>query len=210
MKAHKLIFFFAVGLVVGSCTKNENSTIVPIGTEYYIEDILKVIPDTAFWNAFGNVEEGPIPPKIEGAYLIAPKLRVKTNVEGLPSEIVEPNAKIRFTAQHNGMAVMELDEATETLTDTVFVMGNGNAFTAYCIEEKHYDVPVGNTSYQVSLRRGVVAVGTVRPDVGIANFRLATIIMDYEDDSHGVLVPYRIGDYFIYKDNDGLVQCIDW
>ena len=38
-----LIFF---GMVFASCTKNDENTIVLIGEERYIDDILTVIPDT--------------------------------------------------------------------------------------------------------------------------------------------------------------------
>ncbi len=57
-------------LLLSSCTKNDDNTIALIGTEYYIDDILSVIPDslqTRFCAAFGNIPEGPVPPKIEGS-----------------------------------------------------------------------------------------------------------------------------------------------
>ena len=70
MKKNRIILglwlLLAGGIAMTSCTKNDTSTIVLIGTEYYIDDILSVIPDTLqskFFAAFGSIPEGPVPPK---------------------------------------------------------------------------------------------------------------------------------------------------
>ena len=70
-----------------SCTKNDDNTIALIGTEDYIDDILSLIPDslqTRFLAEFGSIPEGFTPPKIEGSYVMDPKLRVSSNVDGWP------------------------------------------------------------------------------------------------------------------------------
>lgn len=199
-----LAFLLAGGLALVSCTKNDDTTIVPIGTEDYIEDILAVVPDSAFWADYGSIHRGPIPPNIEGAYLIAPRLRIGTNVPGMPSELVEPNANLSFTKQHNGLIVMDLNETSETVTDTVFVMGSGSNFTAYCIEDKSYDLILGSTSYHVNCRRGIVISGKVTA-AGISDFRYATIVMSAE--SHPAGAPMQeAGSYFFYKDGDNLAE----
>ena len=130
------------GLFLISCTKNNDDTIVLVGDEYYIDNILSVIPDTLqtrFFAEFGSIPEGPIPPKIEGSFVMSPKQRVSSNV-AWPLQTVEPNMYLRFSNQHNGIAKMDLNEATETQTDTVFVCGNGNAFAVYFIENKSYEI----------------------------------------------------------------------
>lgn len=190
-------------VLLPSCTKNDETTIVPIGTEDYIDGIHAVISAPDFWADFGDVNEGFIPPDIRGKYLVAPKLRVKTNVPSLPSQFVEPNMDLCFTWQNNELAVIDMNESTETVTDTVFVKGNGNAFTAYFIEDKSYEVPLSDKVYHVSMQRGIVMKGTV-DDAGIHGFRMGTIILAYEDDSQGALGDYTVGSYFIYEDSDGL------
>lgn len=58
--------FAMFGMLFASCTKNDENTIVLIGEERYIDDILTVIPDTlkpTFDAIFGNIPEGPVPPK---------------------------------------------------------------------------------------------------------------------------------------------------
>ena len=151
MRKTKIIL--ALGLLVAgafamtSCTKNDDNTIVLIGTEYYIDEILSVIPDsleTRFFAEFGSIPEGPVPPKVEGSYVMNPKQRVGSNVAGWPLQSIEPNMYMRFSGQHNGIVTMDLNEATETVTDTVFVCGSGNAFAVYFIENKAYEIELNN------------------------------------------------------------------
>ena len=207
-----LWLLLAGDMVMTSCTKNDTSTIVLIGTEYYIDDILSVIPDSLkaeFNSHFGSIPEGPVPPKIEGSYVVAPKQRVYSNVDGWPLQAVEPNIYLRFTGQHNGVVAMDLAEATETFTDTVFICGHDRAFTVYFVENKAYEMPVNNQTYHVRMKRGVVMKGEVT-DAGLSNFRYATIVMETEDDSNGFIGQYDNGSYFIYKDADGTAACQEW
>ena len=202
----------AGGMMLSSCTKNDDNTVALIGTEYYIDDILSVIPDslqTRFFAEFGSIPEGPVPPKIEGSYVMNPKQRVSSNVAGWPLQTVEPNLYLRFTKQHNGIAEMDLNEATETKTDTVFVCGNSNAFAVYFIENKAYEMEIDNHTYHVRAKRGIVMKGKVT-DAGLSDFRYATILMKSEDDSQGLISQYPNGSYFIYKDGDGLAKNEDW
>lgn len=201
------------GLFLISCTKNNDDTIVLIGDEYYIDDILSVIPDTLqtrFFAEFGSIPEGPIPPKIEGSFVMSPKQRVSSNVNvAWPLQTVEPNMYLRFSNQHNGIAKMDLNEATETQTDTVFVCGNGNGFAVYFIENKSYEIELNGQTYHAQIKRGIVMKGQVT-DEGLKDFRYATIIMASDDDSNGIIAQYPNGSYFIYKDGDGITRNEDW
>ena len=207
-----LWLLLAGGIALTSCTKNDATTISLIGTEYYIDDILSVIPDSLearFLADFGSIPDGPVPPKIEGSYMMNPKQRVSSNVAEWPLQAVEPNVYLRFSKQHNGIVTMDLNEATETKTDTVFVCGNSNAFAVYFIENKAYDVQVDNHTYHVRMKRGIIMKGAVS-DRGLSNFRYATIIMETEDDSGGLIGQYENGSYFIYKDGDGTAENQEW
>lgn len=194
-------------LLLSSCTQNDDNTIALIGTEYYIDDILSVIPDslqTRFFTAFGSIPEGPVPPNIEGSYVVARKERVGSNVANWNLNAVENNMWLRFSNQHNGIAKMEVKEVAETVTmDTVFICGNGNAFTVYCIENTSLDL---DTCY-IKVKQGVVMKGLVTGE-GLSNFRYANIIMDVQTDAPGAFqVP---GTYYIYKDGDGLAANEEW
>lgn len=211
----RMVFGFwllmAGSLVLSSCMKNEGKTIALIGTEYYIDDILTVIPESLqveFKEAFGDIPEGPIPENIEGSYVMNPKQRVHSNIDNWYTVVVEPDVKLGFSDQHNGIVTMDLTEETNHVTDTVFVMGNGNAFTVYFIEDKTYDFPFNNNTYHVRMKRGVIMKGKVKNE-GLADFQYASIILEAEDDSQGVLEQYAPGTYFIYKDGNGLAERID-
>ena len=204
-----LVFF---GMVFASCTKNDENTIVLIGEERYIDDILTVIPDTLkpmFDVVFGSIPQGPVPPKIEGSFVVDPKQRVSSNVSVWPLTVIEPNLYLRFSDQHNGVVAMDLNEATEQLTDTVFVMGHNKDFTIYFVEDKSYDVPFNEQSFHVRVKRGVIMKGTMN-DYGMANFSIASIIMETEDDSGGLLGQYAPGSFFVYRDGNGLAEYLDW
>lgn len=204
-----LIFF---GMVFASCTKNDENTIVLIGEERYIDDILTVIPDTLkpmFDAVFGTIPQGPVPPKIEGSYVVDPKQRVASNVDIWHLTVIEPNVYLRFSDQHNGVVAMDLNEATEQLTDTVFVTGRNQDFTIYFVEDKAYDIPFNGQSFHVKVKRGVIMKGTMNNN-GMANFGIASIIMEAEDDSGGLLGQYAPGSFFIYRDGNGLAEYLDW
>lgn len=208
-----LIVFVLLGaFLLSSCTKNDDTTIVLIGEERYIDDILTVIPDTlkpVFDGVFGTIPEGPVPPKIEGSYVVDPKQRVSTNVEAWPLTVIEPNVYLKFSEQHNGVAIMDLNEATEQLTDTVFVMGHNEDFTVYFVENKSYDVPFGEQSFHVRVKRGIIMKGTTSSN-GLSNFKIASIIMEAEDNSNGVLSQYAPGSFFVYRDGNGLAESFEW
>ena len=194
-----------------SCTKNDDNTLILIGEENYIDDILNVIPDSLkveFMDDFGAIPEGAVPPCIEGEYVIAPRVRFASNYSNWPTSITEPNAYLRFSDQHNGVVCLDLNESTETLTDTVFVMGNGHRFTVYFIEDKKYEVAMQEQNYQISLSRGVIIKGEVAEE-GIRNLIYATIILDMQANMEGFEL-YDPGTYFIYKDGNGLAERFDW
>lgn len=202
----------AGSMLLSSCTKNDENTIALIGTEYYIDDILSVIPSsvqTQFFADFGSIPEGPVPPKVEGSYVMSPKQRVASSEEIWPLQVPEPNMYMRFTNQHNGIVKMDLNEATETKTDTVFVCGNGDAFAIYFIENKEFELEMDGNTYHSKIKRGIVMKGQVTAD-GISDFRYATVIMETEDDSNGIFTQYPPGSYFVYKDGDGVAKNEEW
>ena len=196
------------GMVFASCTKNDENTIVLIGEELYIDSILTVIPDTLkpeFDVVFGSIPTGPVPPDIEGSYVVVQKMRVCSNVPYWPLSVVEPNVYLKFADQNNGVATMDLAEATEHMTDTVFVMGSQRNFTVYFVENKAYEIQ----SFHVKIKRGVIMKGAITPE-GLSNFMIATVIMEAEDDSQGALSQYPPGSFFVYRDSDGLAENFDW
>ena len=199
---HSSTFLFIFILFLLSCTKNDNSTIVLLGTESYVETIIDAIPEslqTVFEQQFGEIPHGYVPPKIEGNFIVAPKQRCYSNIAYWPIDVTEPNMSMHFTNQHNSVVEINLVEATETFTDTVYVIGHDNLFTVYYQETKQ--IPINGN--HAEMKRGIIIKGKMC-DEGIKDLYFANIIMEVTGDINGVLA--QEGQFFIYKDGDGLAQ----
>ena len=156
-------------LLLLSCTKNDDTTVILLGEEAYIEKITDVIPDTlqhVFEEYFGTIPSGYIPPNVEGEYIISPKQRIFSNVpeDNWPLDIIEPDINITMSKQHNRECILQLKEATETLTDTVYITGYDNLFTVYYTEEK----TLQHSGYEHYITRNVIFKGEIT-DYGIKN-----------------------------------------
>ena len=198
------LFMAASGIMLSSCIKENNGeTIALIGTEYYIDDILSVIPDSLqdkFETFFEGFPEGAIPDSLGDscAFVVSPNMLLGTNHWDLSSPIVHPDVYMRFSKQHNGIMAMELyEESTLKKTDTVFVMGSGNAFTVYFIEDKDLDL-------DIHAKRGVIMCGRLTEN-GVADFRMVSVVLE----SEGEQAPVP-GTYFYYEDGNGLAEKCDW
>lgn len=205
MKYLNIFALAVVSLVMLNCTSNDETTVILLGKESYIQDIVDVIPDTlqaTFTEHFGIIHEGYIPPKIEGSYIVSKKKRVYSNIEeSWPLSVVEPDMYLTITDQHNREAIFILAEATETTTDTVYIVGVDNFFTLYYIEEKSMTY----LGYNSHIKRAVLFNGEIC-DWGIKNLYSASVILEAFDNSGGSIVQYKRGDFFIYKDEDGLSE----
>lgn len=193
----------AVGMAVWGCSKEGNDTIVFLGYENYIPEIENVVPDSLlkiYKDSIGDFSRGYIPPNIEGTYVVSPKKRVlSNNLVSWPLEVIEPDLRLTFSGQHNGVAILDFSEATENHTDTVYVMGRNQDFTVYFKEIKPFEYE----GYHVEITRAIIMTGSV-DSLGIRNLSYANIILDILDGSDGLIEQYPIGQYFIYKDGDGL------
>lgn len=196
-------------LLLLSCTKNDDTTVILLGEEAYIEKITDVIPDTlqhVFEEYFGTIPSGYIPPNVEGEYIISPKQRIFSNVpeDNWPLDIIEPDINITMSRQHNRECILQLKEATETLTDTVYITGYDNLFTVYYTEEK----TLQHSGYEHYITRNVIFKGEMT-DYGIKNLKIASIIVNASDNSHGNMIQYKRGDFFLYEDGDNLSEKIN-
>ncbi|MBE6346707.1 MAG: hypothetical protein E7067_05815 [Lentimicrobiaceae bacterium] len=196
-------------LLLLSCTKNDDTTVILLGEEAYIEKITDVIPDTlqhVFEEYFGTNPSGYIPPNVEGEYIISPKQRIFSNVpeDNWPLDIIEPDINITMSKQHNRECILQLKEATETLTDTVYITGYDNLFTVYYTEEK----TLQHSGYEHYITRNVIFKGEMT-DYGIKNLKIASIIVNADDNSHGNMIQYKRGDFFLYEDGDNLSEKIN-
>ena len=212
------VILFATAFILGSCTKNDDTTLTLLGSEGYVvnydkylHDILSAIPSSQV-NAFKEklrLYEGNIPPKVEGEYVVAPKNRVASNVaaSNWPLNVHEPNVYLKFSDQHNRVASMIHYEEFITEIDTVYLRGSGERFVAYYIEDKEIEYGM----YKVNIKRGVIYSGRIS-DEGIKYLQYASVIMDVENNSHGFIDTYPVGTFFIYEDGsyEGLAERKEW
>ena len=212
------VILFATAFILGSCTKNDDTTLTLLGSEGYVvnydkylHDILSAIPSSQV-NAFKEklrLYEGNIPPKVEGEYVVAPKNRVASNVAASNwlLNVHEPNVYLKFSDQHNRVASMIHYEEFITEIDTVYLRGSGERFVAYYIEDKEIEYGM----YKVNIKRGVIYSGRIS-DEGIKYLQYASVIMDVENNSHGFIDTYPVGTFFIYEDGsyEGLAERKEW
>lgn len=192
-----------------SCTTNDETTVVLLGEEGYVKELTDVIPDSllnVFETYFGTIPSGYIPPNVEGEYVITPKQRVYSNIpeSDWPLDIVEPDINITLSKQHNRECIIQLYEATSTLTDTVYICGQDNLFAVYYTEQKTLE----HSGYEHHITRDVIFKGEMT-DSGIKDLNIASIIVDVKDNSNGNIIQYKKGDFFIYKDGDRFSERIN-
>lgn len=209
MKTIKIsILILIFSSILHSCTTNDDSTVILLGQENYVQNMNEIIPDSLlniFETYFGTINTGYIPPNIEGKYVINPKRRVYSNVStGWPLDVVEPEVTITISEQHNRVCIMEIDEYISTVTDTAYISGVDNFFTVYLTERK----TLSYSGYESDITRNIVCKGEITPN-GIKDLYIASVIIDVEDDSNGGIVQYKQGDFFIYKDADNMSDKIE-
>ena len=197
-----LILTFVFSSLFFSCTENDNTTVVLLGKETYLKKMTEVIPDSligVFENYFGTIPSGYIPPNIEGEYIVSPKRRIFSNVsqDNWPLDIVEPDFSMTLSRQHNRECIMQLNEASSTLTDTVYISGYDNMFSVYYTEDK----TLQHSGYEHNITRNIIVKGEIT-DSGIKDLKIASIIVKAYDNSNGNIIQYKSGDFFLYEDGD--------
>lgn len=212
------VVLFATAFILGSCTKNDDTTLTLLGTEGYVVDydryfheIMAAVPSSQvnYFKEKLRIYEGNIPPKIEGEYVFGPKRRLASNVaaSNWPLNVYEPNVYLKFSDQHNRVATMIHYEEFITETDTVYLRGSGERFVAYYIEDKELEYGMN----KVVIKRGVIYSGRICNE-GIKYLQYATVIMDVQNDTNGAIETYPVGTFFIYEDDsyEGLAERKDW
>ena len=197
-----LILTFIFSSLFFSCTENDSTTVVFLGKETYLKKMTEVIPDSligVFENYFGTIPSGYIPPNIEGEYIVTPKRRIFSNVsqDNWPLDIVEPDFNMTLSRQHNRECIMQLNEASSTLTDTVYISGYDNMFSVYYTEDK----TLQHSGYEHNITRNIILKGEIT-DTGIKDLKIASIIVKAYDNSNGNIIQYKSGDFFLYEDGD--------
>ena len=204
MKKHILSLFFIILLMAfASCDKTnlDGDIVVLLGKENYVKNIDTMIPDslsTEFLSRMGNVAEGYIPPNIEGEYIIGPIQFCYSNAYSI---FDKQDVNLKITNQHNRVATVELYDEGYQITDTAYIMGEGQCFTLYFTEDRELSY-FGSIS---SITRNVVITGE-KTETGIRNLYFGNIIQNVYSGGSPYIGSFVPGWYFIYKDQDGMSE----
>lgn len=209
MRNKILIIGLLLSALTYSCTTNDDTTVILLGEEAYVKEVIEVIPDSLlniFEDYFGSIPFGYIPPNVEGEFVVTPKQRIFSNIPETdwPLDVIEPDFSLSMSRQHNRVCILQLNEVSNTLTDTVYVTGRDKYFAIYYTEEK----TLQHSGYEHDITRNVIMKGEMT-DSGIKNLNIASIIVNAKDNSNGEITQYKKGDFFIYKDGDGFSEKIN-
>ena len=199
-------------LAVGCLKEGEDTIILP---PYPLEDkpttgygdgtTDAVIPES-IRETFKNhmpIHEGKYPPVIEGQFLESPVVIVYTSDNQFEPGKLFADKYFAFTNQTtDGICQGFFRELTATgHADTIWIVGQGNKFTAFYVEKGTYNDSAGTWYITSNLVSGEVTTS------GIKDFYQAFIMLDKYDPTHIIM---DVNEYRIFKDEDGLAENDNW
>ena len=232
------LLVLAIPLLLVSCLKDDpkEGTIVLMGAETYVKGIeeviddtlLRVLADTSLMKLDSlSLYKGNTPPDVQGQFVFCPKELLWYNADQIAAG---DSICFRFggdvdtlgcypEGQHNRVVPLDYQEdAMMKHTDTAYLMGNKDRFTAY-FELTHNnisDIPGVN----FNLRRGYVIMGRMSPRGDkMLNVRVACINLQLVVNSNNVAVSgvqnefieAMKGRIFVYRvQDDGPVLRQNW
>lgn len=211
MKKYYYLFVMSL-LILGACLDNGTNTAVlpPINTNVgnvspstETISLEEFVPDSIFevLEAEIPIYEGDTPPDVTGAYLIS-----EMWFESSSSDLDAVNRKINDyeICFKNNMAHYEgqhrIDESNYESSDTVYVTGSGDNFTAYFI---------GYGENQGVWRKSSTVISGTLTDDGIKDIYFTQTILEKGDDSQiSSFIP--LGRVRVFIDKDGLAENHTW
>lgn len=207
MKNIKLIFLALAVLMMSSCLKDDpqEGTIILMGTESYVKDINEVIPDTLL-KALADtnvmqmnpvvIPQGNMPPDVQGGFVLRPKELLWYNEYPVPDG---DSIRFRFggngndlgyypNGQHNRVMPCDYEEnGMSGHTDVAYLMGSGNAFTAYFVLTFEHIDDIPGVDY--GMTRGYVIMGEMgKNGDAIDNARVAYINLNMKVNFNNIAV----------------------
>lgn len=194
-----------VAFLLGSCTTNDDSTIVypdpqeiPLLIDYLPSDLLELF-------GMENVYFGDTPPTLDGLEFKSQHTYVATNLDtpyspqpGQQTPVIHYH---KFTRQYIAIAEYLSKSSEEVITHDiypVYILGDDNAFTAYYFE---------TTTTGGSPTHAVIMTGKIGAD-GIEDYMYGYKIVRYNEEIPDNVYP--AGTIFIFKDTDGLSEYESW
>lgn len=152
------------------------------------------------------INEGITPPNIVGEYVSEPNTLVYSSDNDFEVGYTFAPSYFKFNNQSiNGMATYTENNGNSTSeAPEVYIIGNGNNFTAYFIRNSnHYD-DYGNLEAWSKVSQ--MASGTIT-NYGISNYRYAFIMLDKYDPNNILM---DINEFRVIEDEDGVASKYSW
>jgi len=204
MKVFKLVLSLCFLLIMASCLKEDNETLV-LPKVKYAKPIEEVVPVTIQeqLKKYMPINSGSTPPDIDGAYLVNPDVLVYTSDGQYYVGYVFGDITIRFSGQNSVTNVITWEEkqgSSSATSDEVSISGFSDNFTAYFNTKGKRDDNV--TTYKTA----TLVSGTVTSS-GIKNLTYAFVMLE-KNDPNKILM--AVGAYRICKDGNGLASNTTW
>lgn len=207
MRMKNRLMLLALAALLSGCLKDDPSegTIILMGAESYVKSIVEVMPN-ALLNVLTDASvmqmnpavlpEGNMPPDVQGEFVLRPKELLWYNDYAVPDG---DSIRFRFggdgnasgfyqNGQHNRVTPCDYEEnGMLSHTDSAYLMGSGNGFTAYFeLTFEHID-EIPGVDYDMT--RGYVVIGEMsRNGEAIENVRVAYVNMNMRVNSNYIAV----------------------
>jgi hypothetical protein len=200
MKKIKIILWLCLPLLIFSCLKEDNETLVL----NQINQIDKVIPvqyrlEMEEYMPFYN---GKTPPNIEGIYLISKDKLVYSSDGLLRTGFIFSDLYLKFSSQDEKSNILSYASKagnSSDESDSVFIIGSDDNFTVYFIST--------GTSYGIYTKEANVISGTITSS-GIRNIYQGFVMLDKGSDIKNKVID--VGTFRILTDGDSLAENSIW
>jgi hypothetical protein len=213
MKNLKIILWHCLPFLFSSCLQLGNDTLIlPTGEYYEVQastidvDILSISIQQEL-EQYMPLYEGATSPNVEGVFLFSSVETVYCSDENdggySPGELVD-DFKIKLSNQDSKTNTLTYNEESidgdaYSSSDDVYIIGNGNNFTAYFISS--------GISSNISTEEAILISGTLTSS-GIKDVYYAIVMLDKGYDPDNTLM--GMDEYRIFKDEDGLAENSTW
>lgn len=200
MKTFKFFLWFLLPFIATSCLQEGYDTIVlnqvsPIDEVVPVEYRLQMEQYMPFYN-------GDNPPNVEGVYLVSPDVLVYSSIEDDIPGREYMDIKLKFSNQNEKTNILSYEDKqgnSNSISDSVVIMGSDDNFTAYIIAT--------GTSDGIYKKTALVISGT-KTSSGIKDYYKGFVMLDKGDDPDDQLID--VGEFRVFNDSDGTASNSNW
>ncbi|MBW3519903.1 hypothetical protein [Flavobacterium sp. NKUCC04_CG] len=201
------LFLLFIGFVMVSCSSDDSSESGKVEVKLKYEDFVDKKMNQVLTEEFGmDIYPGDTPPVIEGSFVASPFFCKKSNFPDFSEGLNFGSTDLTFFNQNN---LVQSIDFNSLLTYNpgfngklerwdgkgCFISGAANKFSVVFHTEGSLEVGNGVSAWYKNLVAvsGELVVDELGKVKGIANFQLASVMLDDFGDPHGILVAVGMG-----------------